>query len=539
MRKTIARTMVGLTAIMLVAFTLFTLAVIYPWFKAQQVSRLSWDLELAARAVETSGIETFIGPESTKSRITWISSDGTVLYDSQTDASLMSSHKDRTEFREALAYGRGSDQRMSDTLLEETLYQAVRLSDNTVLRVSQSMAGIWAIVLALAPGFALVLILVLAFAAILSSRISRAIVKPLEKLDLDHPLDNQLYDELSVLLVRLDAQNKEIKAQMKRLEELGKEFTSITDSMQEGLIVISDSSKVLSMNKAAMALMEIDAVPKGHDVLELCRSANMANAIDQAHVAGHSSFFMSRSSRQHLVSLSQVDSGIVILTQDITEAYNAQQSRKEFTANVSHELKTPLQAILGSAELMAKGMVSKENIQGFAERIYNETSHLVSLVDDIIRLSSLDEGQAVETEDVDLKDLVEETAALLAPSAFRRNVRVEIKAESYIAHTSRTLLGEIVYNILDNAIRYNKTGGKASVTQKGRTIVIEDNGIGIPYEDQSRVFDRFYRVDKSHSRATGGTGLGLSIVKHACSVLGASLRLESKPGVGTRVTVEL
>ena len=472
--------------------------------------------------------------------------DGTVLYDTKADAGQLPSHADRSEIREALENGTGESTRYSATLLEKTLYYARRLDDGTVLRISVSRATVWVLVVGMLQPIVILLLIVLVLSAVLAKRLSKHIVEPLNELDLEHPLDNDSYEELAPLLGRISRQREQIDRQLRELQRKTDEFSQITRSMQEGLVLLDNHWTVLSINPAAQRLFGADAGCVGEDFLTVERSHEMSAAIEAAMQNGHSEFRLRKNGRIYQLDLTRIDSGgevagAVLLTFDITERENAEQNRREFTANVSHELKTPLQGIIGSAELLKNGMVRPEDTARFVGHIRSEAQRLVTLIDDIIRLSQLDEGDEMPTETVDLREIAQEAAEDLRGAAEKKHVSLSLEGEAAPVTGVRRLLYEIVYNLCDNAVKYNVDGGGVSirVEQDGQTasVTVADTGTGIAPEHQGRIFERFYRVDKSHSKASGGTGLGLSIVKHAVQYHHGSIELQSAPGKGTTVRV--
>ncbi|MCF0143139.1 MAG: PAS domain-containing sensor histidine kinase, partial [Parasporobacterium sp.] len=438
MKKKIFRYILLVAGIVLLASLLVIIAVMYDYFGTVEEQQLESQLGLAVTGVEKYKEEYLKGIDGSKYRITWVDKDGTVLYDTLTDAATMENHGDREEIRKALESAEGKSQRYSTTLLEKTLYYAQRLSDGTVLRISVSHASAWILVLGMIQPIILILIIALVVSAIAASRLSRRIIEPFNKIDLDNPLENETYDEITPLLARIDRQHRQIKAQIGDL---------------------------------------------------------------------------------------------------IKEQSASEKMRIEFTANVTHELKTPLQSIMGSAELIENGLVKENDMPRFTGHIRTEAERLLALINDIIRLAQLDEGGELPFEDVELTEIAWETAGILRPQADSRNITINVEGEPCTVHTVRRLVSEVVYNLCDNAVKYNKDGGQVDIIIGDREITVKDTGIGIPEEHQARVFERFYRVDKSHSRESGGTGLGLSIVKHAVQYLGGTIELKSEPGQGTEIRI--
>ena len=541
-------------AIMLVAAAVLLLSLLiimgsmYDHFGGVQEGQLKDELELASAAVEQSG-ESYLEKLSSQDyRLTWVGPDGAVLYDTRSDAAAMENHADREEIREALETGVGDSERYSSTLLEKTSYHALRLSDGSVLRISVSRVTVGVLIMGMLQPILIVLAVAIVLSAVLAKGIARRVVDPLNRLDLDDPLSNDTYEELSPLLTRLSHQQREIGEQLRRLQRQRDEFAQVTGSMREGLVLTDGRGDVLSINPTAQRLFNAAGDAVGRSFLTVDRSPELSQAIDAALRDGHSELRAERNGRKYQFDISRIESdgstvGTVLLAFDVTEQEQAEQNRQEFTANVSHELKTPLQSIMGSAELIENGMVKAEDMPRFVGHIRQEASRLVALIEDIIRLSQLDEGETLPTEEVELYELSQEVAETLEEAARSRDVSLSVSGSETAVRGVRRLLYEVVYNLCDNAVKYNVPGGTVdvSVRREGNDalLCVRDSGIGIPPEHQDRVFERFYRVDKSHSKASGGTGLGLSIVKHAVARLGGRIALESEPGRGTEISVTL
>ena len=533
-------------AVLMASLTIIT-GILYPYFGSVQESQLKDELSLAASATQQLGKGYLEKLNADRYRLTWVNADGTVIYDSHVDAETMENHAEREEIREALASGTGSSTRQSSTLTEQTIYEATRLNDGSVLRVSVSRATVLVLVLGMLRPIAIVLVIAIVLSAWLAHRMAKTIVAPLNNLNLDNPMENEAYEELSPLLHRIHAQHLEIKSQLRTLQHKQNEFEQITGNMKEALVLLDSSGRILSINPAARMLFGAGITCIGEDFLTIDRKQNMRLALQTAREQGSADFRARENGREYQFGLSRIDSdgnhhGMVILAFDITEQVNAEKNRQEFTANVSHELKTPLQSIIGSAELMENGIVKAEDAPRFVGRIRKEASRLVTLIDDIIRLSQLDDGTDMPHEEVSLKVLSEEVCETLADAAKLKGVSLEIIGEDGVVNGVRRLLYEVVYNLCDNAIKYNQPGGRVKVTvarKSGEVLLsVQDTGIGISPEHQEKVFERFYRVDKSHSRQSGGTGLGLSIVKHAVAYHKAEIQLESTPGKGTTITIQ-
>lgn len=546
MTKKIFQSILLVAGCILLASLLIIMGFLYDYFGGVEENQLRNELSLAAAAVEDGGTDYLSRLTADRCRLTWIAADGSVLYDTRTDAESLENHASRAEVSQALTTGTGESTRYSSTLMEKTMYYAQRLDDGTVLRISISRATVGMIAVGMIQPLLIVLIVALILSGLLARRLSRRIVDPLNSLDLEHPLDNDAYEELSPLLKRIHRQHVEIQTQLRELREKTDEFTQITGSMREGLILLDEHGSILSINAAAQTLFGADAQCVGRDFLTIERSHEISAAIQAAVTDGHSEVRAERAGRVYQFDISRITSdgkllGTVILAFDITEQEFAERNRREFTANVSHELKTPLQGIIGSAELIENGMVRPDDLPRFVGHIHAEAARLVTLIDDIIRLSQLDEGDAMPTEPVDLLAVSQEAAENLHDAAAARDVTVSVTGQPSVIPGVRRLLYEVVYNLCDNAIKYNRGGGRVDVTVAadagGSSITVSDTGIGIAPEHQSRVFERFYRVDKSHSKASGGTGLGLSIVKHAVQYHHGRIKLESTPGTGTTIRV--
>ena len=546
MTKKIFQSILLVAGCVLLASLLIIMGFLYDYFGGVEENQLRDELSLAAAAVEDGGTDYLSRLTADRCRLTWIAADGSVLYDTKTNAESLENHASRAEVSQALATGTGESTRYSSTLMEKTMYYAQRLDDGTVLRISISRATVGMIAVGMIQPLLIVLIVALILSGLLARRLSRRIVDPLNSLDLEHPLDNDAYEELSPLLKRIHRQHVEIQMQLRELREKTDEFTQITGSMREGLVLLDEHGSILSISAAAQALFGADAQCVGREFLTIERSHEISAAIQAAAADGHSEVRAERAGRVYQFDISRITSdgkflGTVILAFDITEQEFAERNRREFTANVSHELKTPLQGIIGSAELIENGMVKPEDLPRFVGHIHAEAARLVTLIDDIIRLSQLDEGDAMPTEPVDLLAVSQEAAENLHDAAAARNVTVSVTGQPAVLPGVRRLIYEIVYNLCDNAIKYNRDGGRVDVTVAadagGSSITVADTGIGIAPEHQARVFERFYRVDKSHSKASGGTGLGLSIVKHAVQYHHGRIELESTPGTGTTIRV--
>ena len=542
--KSILSAVIAVLAASLVIIT----GVMYRYFGTLQENQLKDELTLAASATEQLGESYLEQLRSKRYRLTWVAFDGSVIFDSHADASAMENHAEREEIKEALAYGTGSSTRQSSTLTEQAIYEATRLDDGSVLRISVSRATALLLVFGMMQPIAIVIVIAILLSAWLAHRMAKHVVEPLNKLNLDKPMENDAYEELSPLLRRIHAQQMEIKSQMRTLRRKQEEFEQITGNMKEALVLLDSAGKIFSINPAAKMLFNIGPACIGEDFLTVERKQNMRLALEQAKAQGHSDFRDKKNGKEYQFDLNRIDSdgknqGVVILAFDITDRVNAEKHRREFTANVSHELKTPLQSIIGSAELMENGIVKDEDTPAFIGRIRKEASRLVTLIDDIIRLSQLDEGTDMPHEDVSLKVLSEEVRETLADAAKMKNISLNVSGDDGVINGVRRLLYEIIYNLCDNAIKYNNPDGsvEVSITEDEGTVrlSVQDNGVGIAPEHQEKIFERFYRVDKSHSKQSGGTGLGLSIVKHAVQYHHGKIDISSEFGKGTLFLIEI
>lgn len=548
MTKKVFRSILLTACVVLLTSLVVAMGSLYGYFSQQRELQLREELSLAAQGVELSGTAYLKGVEGDEYRLTWVAGDGRVLYDTQAPAEALENHGGREEIQTALETGDGSGSRMSATLMRRTVYYARRLADGTVLRISADQVTVPALLLWMSQAILLLAVIAAAVSWALADRLARQVVKPINALDLDDPLSNDIYEELSPLLRRIHHQNQQLSAQMKALRERSDELAQITVGMNEGMVLLNDKAAVLHLNPAAQAIFQTDGDCEGRDLLELDRSAEMSRAVQAALATGHGELRETRNGREYQFDVSRIESegktiGAVLLAFDVTEKAAAERSRREFTANVSHELKTPLQSIIGSAELLENGMVAPPDVPRFVGRIRTEAQRLVDLIEDILRLSQLDEGGDLPREDVELLALAQEICASLEPQAAAKAVSLTVNGKAATLSGVKALLHEVVYNLCDNAIKYNVEGGSVEVrvAQEGQNAVltVQDTGIGIPTEYQERVFERFFRVDKSRSKQSGGTGLGLAIVKHAVQCHGGHIDLESTPGQGTAVTVTL
>ena len=533
-------------AVLLISFLVIT-GLLYQDFTSIQHNQLKDKLVLAATATENMGIEYLEQLPPDTYRLTWISSDGTVLFDSFADADTMGNHSDREEIQEALKDGTGDSLRYSDTLTEKTIYEAVLLEDGSVLRISVSRDTAAALVIELLWPIIIIAIFAIILSVWLARRMAKQVVEPLNRLNLDEPMENETYEELTPLLQRIHSQHQEIALQMQLLKRKQQEFDKITGNMKEALVLLGADNRIISINPAAIYLFHTSA-SEGKLFYAEQYEPELSRAIQSAKEYGHAEFTASVNENKFLFNVSSIEAdntvqGIVILAFDVTEQAHAEQIRRDFTANVSHELKTPLHAIIGSAELIENGIVQTQDMPRFVGHIRKEASRLLDLIEDIIRLAQLDEGNTMPVEEVSLLALANEAKEVLNYAAEEKDVAISVSGDNGIMCGVQSLLFELIYNLIDNAIRYNEAGGsvRVSITDEPEQVCmcVSDTGIGIPQEHLPHIFDRFYRVDKSHSRKSGGTGLGMSIVKHAVKYHHGSIHIDSEIGKGTRITVTL
>ncbi len=548
MTSKIFRSIFATSLVVLLATLAIITTFLYDYFTNIQINQLKDELSIASIGTVQSGNAYLENLKSDNFRLTWVDSDGTVLFDSQADKSTMDNHLDREEITEALETGKGSSSRHSATLTEKTLYEAVLLSDGTVLRISVNRASGLTLLLGLLYPVIIVIVIAVIISAVLAHKMSKRIIEPLNKLDLDNPTENDAYEEITPLLSRIHKQNMKIERKAAELNRRKEEFDLITENMREGLVLLDKSKCILTINSAATQIFGTDANCVGNDFLTVDRRQDISSAIEKALSDGHCEIRANRGEREYQFDISRIETdgetvGAVILGFDITEQADAERLRREFTANVSHELKTPLQTITGSAELIENGLVKQEDMPRFVGHIREEATRLVTLVEDIIRLSQLDEGSDMPRENVSLYEIANEACGVLRDSADKKDITLSVSGDSGNVYGVKHLLFEVIYNLCDNGIKYTPDGGKVEVdisgTEKEVKLTVSDNGIGISPEHQPRVFERFYRVDKSHSKKSGGTGLGLSIVKHSVQYHGGKISIQSEENKGTAITIVL
>ncbi|WP_303129133.1 sensor histidine kinase [Ruminococcus callidus] len=536
-------------SVLLLSLALIT-GVLYNHFETTMLDQLRTTAQFAEQGVEQEGMAYFDSLHAQNCRVTWIAADGTVKYDNRSNPKTMENHADRQEVREAMENDSGTSVRRSSTLSEHTMYYAKRLSDGTVLRLSMSQRSVLFLMGGMLSPLVFIFLAACLLAGVLSYRVSKKIVKPLSEIDLKHPEQVETYDELSPFLQRIAAQNREIDARMAEIRKQQQEFSMITENMSEGLFVVDRNYQILSYNKSAMQIFGMDPGQAHENLLAVNRSEGFRNAVDSALKGRHTQENLELNGRVYQIIANAVCQpdfaedmvGAVILVLDVTEKEAQEQYRREFTANVSHELKTPLTSISGIAEIIRNGIVKPEDIPHFAGKIYDESQRLITLIGDIIKLSRLDENQVpMERETVDMLEMARDVVQQLSSVARKSGVTLVANGSHGQVQGVRQVLGEMVYNLCENAVKYNRAGGRVwvDVQQVADHVVlrVKDTGIGIPAAEQGRIFERFYRVDKSHSKAVGGTGLGLSIVKHGAALHHATISVSSEPEQGTEITL--
>lgn len=549
MTRRIFRSIMAVSVSVLLIALIMTVGILYGYFSKIFINEQESRLELAVRGVENEGTEYLKGLSSSDYRLSLIAADGTVIYDTHADSAAMENHAERAEVKEALENGTGKSERFSQTLFEKTIYLTQRLSDGNVLRISATQRTATKLVIEFLWPLVGIFFLAVILSVLLAEKVSSKIVEPLNRIDMDNPLDGGVYDELAPLMLRIRRQNEKITDQVSELKQRQREFLAVTESMNEGLVMLSYNGEILSVNDAAANILGTDKDCVGKQFIEIERNPKLSETLNKAMRDGSGEMRFSQNGREYQINISRTGSrngkyGAVMLIFDVTEKIFAERNRREFTANVSHELKTPLQSISGSAELIESGLVKQEDMPQFVSNIRTESARLIALIDDIIRLSKLDEGADMPFEEVDLYETAKETIERIKPSADKRGIDIRLKGEGCVVKNAGRLVQEIVFNLCENAVKYNKDGGSVTVeaynsdNTDNPVLIVSDTGIGIPKEDIGRIFERFYRVDKSHSRQTGGTGLGLSIVKHAAEYLGAEIGVESEPDKGTTITVK-
>ena len=547
MTKRIFRSIFTVAAVILLASFVLITGVLYEYFSNKQVDQLNMQTHLAAQGLEAAGEDYLSDMDISGCRLTWIAADGTVLYDSQAEQSGMENHADREEVRQALKTGHGESMRYSTTLMERQLYSADRLSDGTVVRISDTQYTPLTLILGMIQPVIIIALIALLLSLLLASRMAKRIVKPLNEMSLDNAEKIETYPELAPLTDKLKSQQNQLREQEKELRRRRDEFDAATGSMTEGLVLLNEQGSVLSINKAATKALDIGRYCIGKDIRALSEEPRLRETVEKALGGEHGEAHITLGGVSYRLYASPVTSGdrvagAALLMLDTTEKEKAEQLRREFSANVSHELKSPLHTISGCAELLANGIVKPEDVPHFLSQIQSESKRMIALIEDIIKLSHLDEGaEDMQREDVDLLSVARREAGNLSQAAEDAGVTLTVSGESAVINGIPQLLAAIVHNLCENAIKYNHPGGfaRVNVCREGKKtlLTVEDDGIGIPPEEQQRIFERFYRVDKSHSKEVGGTGLGLSIVKHAAALHNARISVVSAPDRGTTITL--
>lgn len=549
-KKIFQSTITVVITMLLLSFLLIT-GVLYQHFEQMQLNQMQSMATFVMQGAEEDGVDYFKDLKETEVRVTWIAADGTVLYDNCYDAAKMENHRNRQEVQEALTAESGISIRRSSTLSEHTIYYAKKMPDGSVMRLATAQSSVWFLIGGLLSPVLFIFLAACVLAGVLSYRVSKKIVRPLSEIDLKHPEQVDTYEELSPFLQRIAMQNQEIDAQMAEIRKQQQEFSMITENMSEGLLVVDRSYQLLSYNKSAVRIFGISNPAAVKNVLAVNRSQEFREAVENAWKGRHTQQRLQMGERIYQVIANAVSDpedtedllGAVILVLDVTEREEQEKYRREFTANVSHELKTPLTSISGIAEIMKNGIVRQEDIPHFAGKIYDESQRLITLIGDIIRLSQLDENEVpLEREQVDMLELARDVVDSLQSVAQQNGILLAVHGTHGVVYGVRRVLHEMLYNLCDNAVKYNRAGGRVwvSVTAEKQTVSVSvrDTGIGIPDAQQSRVFERFYRVDKSHSKAVGGTGLGLSIVKHGAVLHHAEITLHSELEKGTEIILK-
>ena len=550
MKKRIFLTVFAAALITVLVSLILLVGVTYRYINEDTRDQLMAQLDYLSQAVDDEGLTYLNQLENNSYRITWIAADGAVLFDNRSNISRMENHADRQEFIDAKAHGVSDIERESETMTTRLMYVAEELSDGSVLRIATNDISVGGVAWMLAVPSVLLILCISLLAWFVARKLSRALVEPLNTLDLDHPLAGEAYDELVPLLSRIEQQHREIADQRVQLGQQRNEFQTVIDNMREGLVLLNQSGRILLINRSGRNLMkamaEEDDLAAGEEIIT-SRNSVVDSLLDKAYDGKTSSATIIINSRSYEIHASPVESdegihGAVLFYVDVTEKVEAEQLRREFSANVSHELKTPLHSISGCAELMLSGIVKEEDKPRFLKQIYDEAQHMVSLIENIIKISRLDEeADALPVDKVDLYEIAQTVIEQLGNKAASRGIVMDLSGTHVTIKGVKTLLYEMIYNLCDNAIKYNVDDGAISVsvkkTKDAAVVKVKDTGVGISEDQQERIFERFYRVDKSHSRASGGTGLGLSIVKHAAIWHNATIKVKSKLGKGTTFIV--
>ena len=548
------RIFIGIILVSLISMLVGTglvMGVVYDYLGEKIDNELHDEALMVQTALNLAGdnyLEVLKENETLDSRITLVSHNGEVIFDSEVSPASMDNHMGREEIEEALLYGEGYAVRHSVTISKDTRYHALKLDDGNILRLASEHYSQLALILDTFGVVVIIIAIMMGLGIIISARITRGIIKPVNDIDLDAPVIPDGYDELAPLLQRINQQNKKIQGQMTNLKKQQNEFNIITQNMSEGLLMIDKDKEILTYNKSALSLLDAEDCNQSGSVLQLNRSESFRNAVEKALDGKHHREMLTVGETIcEIISNPVLDkgevTGAVLLIIDVTEKEKGEHLRREFTSNVSHELKTPLTSIYGVSDMLTTGLVKQEDVAGFAGTIKEESARLISLIEDIIKLSRLDEESIPhEKHPVDVYEVAQDVIKRLEAKAKKEDVTVTLSGSYVSINGIESVVDEILYNLCENAIKYNKPKGSVDikVNRIGNECIIkiEDTGIGIPKADLGRVFERFYRVDKSHSKATGGTGLGLSIVKHAVSYLDGTIDIESVENIGTRIILK-
>ena len=527
--------------------TLFmVVGLLYGYFTQVQKEQLQTETALAAQGVSLEGQDYFNELKMSNVRITWVDNQGKVLYDNESDAQIMDNHANREEIKEALKDGYGESVRYSKTLTTQSLYSAQRLDNGTVIRLSVTRHSILVLLFRMFQPLFLILVLAFLLSLWLSHSIAKSIVLPLNRLDLDHPLENDAYEEISPLLRRIARHQKEVTEREVLLEQRQSEFDTIISKIKEGMILLDNNCRIISINQAAQDILQTDQTCLGKDMLQILRNLSLNNWLEKGLQGRKQEGILQLDDAHYKVMVRPIQSedkvtGLAILFFDVTDQLQAEQLRREFTANVSHELKTPLHLISGYSEMLASDVVAQKDVPQFAEKIHSESQRMIQLVEDIIKLSHLDESEELAMEPVNLYQISEEVLDSLSAKANERHINLHLLGEPAYITGNHALIHSLIYNLCDNAIIYNRDTGDVTVNVTSNkdniVLTVQDTGVGIAKDEQERIFERFYRVDKSRSKKLGGTGLGLSIVKHAVNQHHADIKVESQLGLGTKMTV--
>lgn len=527
--------------------TLFmVVGLLYGYFTQVQKEQLQTETALAAQGVSLEGQDYFNELKMSNVRITWVDNQGKVLYDNESDAQIMDNHANREEIKEALKDGYGESVRYSKTLTTQSLYSAQRLDNGTVIRLSVTRHSILVLLFRMFQPLFLILVLAFLLSLWLSYSIAKSIVLPLNRLDLDHPLENDAYEEISPLLRRIARHQKEVTEREVLIEQRQSEFDTIISKIKEGMILLDNNCRIISINQAAQDILQTDQTCLGKDMLQILRNLSLNNWLEKGLQGRKQEGILQLDDAHYKVMVRPIQSedkvtGLAILFFDVTDQLQAEQLRREFTANVSHELKTPLHLISGYSEMLASDVVAQKDVPQFAEKIHSESQRMIQLVEDIIKLSHLDESEELAMEPVNLYQISEEVLDSLSAKANERHINLHLLGEPAYITGNHALIHSLIYNLCDNAIIYNRDKGDVTVNVTSNeddvVLTVQDTGVGIAKDEQERIFERFYRVDKSRSKKLGGTGLGLSIVKHAVNQHNADIKVESQLGLGTKMTV--